>query len=147
MNEVFSITRDATISAYNKYRLFYDKKANASPVKKHRLCLLLLPELSNVNTHMSRSLTEWLPLFRIEQVLTNSNYFFRKVGTLFPQCVHRIRLRPIIPQISVEHLLSVNPQDLKPDLIKRQCSERTVLKQALPDLLTDTIFFSSRQTT
>ena len=39
MNVVFSAARDATITAYNKYRTFYDRKANASQLSKHRYCL------------------------------------------------------------------------------------------------------------
>ena len=37
MNEVFSAARDATITAYNKYRHFYDRKASAAPLKKQLL--------------------------------------------------------------------------------------------------------------
>ena len=98
MNEVFSLARDATITAYNKYRHFYDQKASAAPLKKHSFCLLLNPNLSNTNHHMGKSLTKWLFLYRVESVLTNSNYIVRKVGTNYTQCVHRIRLRPITPQ-------------------------------------------------
>ena len=57
MNEVFSQARDATITAYNKYRHFYDRKASALPLKNHDFCLLLNPKLSNVNDHMGKSLT------------------------------------------------------------------------------------------
>ena len=81
MNEVFSAARDATITAYNKYRHFYDRKANAAPLHKHHFCLLPYPKVSNVNDYMGKYLAKWLPLYRIEQVFTKSNDIIRKVGT------------------------------------------------------------------
>ena len=62
MNEVFSQTRDATITAYNKYRHFYDRKASALSLNKHAFCLLLNPKLSNVNDHVGKSSNKWLLL-------------------------------------------------------------------------------------
>ena len=95
MNEVFSAARDATISPYNKYCNFCDRKASVLPLKKHQYCLFLNPQLTTVKDPMGKSLTKWLPLYRIETLLTNSNYIIRKVGTNNTQCVHRIRLRPM----------------------------------------------------
>ena len=71
MNEVFSAARDATITAYSKYRHFFDRKANAAALTKHRSCLLLNPKLSNVNDHIGKSLAKWLPLYRVEQTTHN----------------------------------------------------------------------------
>ena len=140
MNEVFSLARDATITAYNKYRHFYDRKASAAPLKKHSFCLLLNPKLSNTNDHMGKSLTKWLPLYRVESVLTNSNYIVRKVGTNYTQCVHRIRLRPITPQYTVDDLSNINQSNFVPDPSTRHVSEPAIFDQALPDLLTDRMF-------
>ena len=140
MNEVFSAARDATITAYNKYRHFYDRKASAAPLKKHSYCLLLNPKLTNVNDYMGKSLTKWLPLYRVEIVLTNSNYIIRKVGTHNTQCVHRIRLRPIQPQYTVDDLPHINPADFTPDPITRTVSEPALFDEALPDLLSDKTF-------
>ena len=140
MNEVFSLARDATITAYNKYRDFYDRKASAAPLKKHSFCLLLIPKLSNTNDHMGKSLTKWLPLYRVESVLTNSNYIVRKVGTNYTQCVHRIRLRPITPQYTVDDISNINQSNFVPDPSTRHVSEPALFDQALPDLLTDRTF-------
>ena len=139
MNEVFAAARDETITSYNKYRHFYDRKASASPLQKHRYCLLLNPKLSNVNDHMGKSLAQWLPLHRVEQVLTNSNYIIRKVGTNYTQCVHRIRLRPITPQYQVDDLPQINSNKFIPDPSTRH-SAGTALFNALPDLLSDKNF-------
>ena len=57
---------------------------------------------------MEKSLTMWLPLYRVETELTNSKFIVRHVGTNLTQCVRRIRLRPIQPQNSVEDLLNIN---------------------------------------
>ena len=140
MNEVFSAARDATITAYNKYRHFYDRKANAAPLTKHRYCLLLNPKLSNVNDHMGKSLAKWLPLYRMEQVLTNSNYIVRKVGTNYTQCVHRIRLRPVNPQYQIEDLAQIHQSNFVPDPSTRHTSEPSLFDSTLPDLLTDKSF-------
>ena len=140
MNEVFSAARDATITSYNKYRYFYDRKASASPLQKHRYCLLLTPKLSNGNDHRGKSLAKWLPLYRVEQVLTNSNYIIRKVGTNYTQCVHRIRLRPITPQNQVDDLPQINSNNFIPDLFTRHSAEPALFDSALPDLLNDKNF-------
>ena len=145
MNEVFSAARDATITAYNKYRHFYDRKASASPLKKLQYCLLLNPKLTNVNDHMGKSLTKWLPLYRVESVLTNSNYIIRKVGTNHTQCVHRIRIRPITPQYQVEDIPNVNSNNFTPDPITQHFSEPTLFDQSLPDLLNDRTFSPSEE--
>ena len=143
IKEVFSLARDATISAYNKYRHFYDRKTLASLLKKTPF--LPTPEsvtIECVKDNMGKLLNKWLPFYRNEQVTTNSNYSIRKVGTLFTQCVHRIRLRPITRQYSVEDLPSLIPQNFQPDPITRHCPELAVFDQALPDLFTDTTFSS-----
>ena len=140
MNEVFSAACDARITAYNKYRTFYDRKANAAPLSKHRYCLLLNPKLATVNDHMGKSLNKWIPLYRVEQVLTNSNYIVRKVGTNYTQCVHRIRLRPITPQYQIEDLAHIHPNNFVPDPSTRHTSEPSLFDSTLPDLLSDKSF-------
>ena len=89
---------------------------------------------------MGKLLTKWLPLYRVESVLTNSNYIVRKVGTNYTQCVHQIRLRPITPQYTVDDLDNVNQSNFVPDPSTRHVSEPALFDQALPDLLTDRTF-------
>ena len=90
LNERFSEVRDSTLRAYYQYRQYYDRKAAAHPLQKLSFCLLLNPKLVKSTDQMGKSLQKWLPLYRVEQVLTNSNYIVRKVGTNHTQCVHRI---------------------------------------------------------
>ena len=61
----------------------------------------------------------WIPLYRVERVLTISNYIVRKVGTNFTQCVHRIRLRPVKQPDNLQDLEAIDPQQLVPDPSRR----------------------------
>ena len=89
---------------------------------------------------MGKSLTKWLPLYRVETVLTHSNYIIRKTGTNYTQVVHRIRLRPIQPQNRVGDLSNINHSNLQPDPSTRHVSEPSIFDHALPHLLQDKTF-------
>ena len=89
---------------------------------------------------MGKSLAKWLPLYRVEQVLTNSNYIVRKVGTNYTQCVHRIRFRPVNPQYQIEYLAQIHQKNFVPDPSTRHTSEPFLFDSILPDLLTDKSF-------
>ena len=56
-----------------------------------------------------------IPLYRVEKVLTNSNYLIRKVGTNFTQCFHRIRLRPYEHREAPVDLEDISPDNFVPD--------------------------------
>ena len=123
LNERFSEVRDSTLRAYYQYRQYYDRKAAAHPLKKLSFCLLLNPKPVKSTDQMEKSLQKWLPLYRVEQVLTNSSCIVRKVGTNHPQCVHRIRLRPIEPNIDVKDLEEVDPQKFTFDPMTQNYAE------------------------
>ena len=80
----------------------------------------------------------WLPLYRVEKVLTNSNYIVRKVGTNHTQCVHRIRLRSIRPQHQPEDIDPIDEAQfvVDPSLSKYR-SEPGLFDDYLPRLLDD----------
>ena len=107
--EHFSKVRDSTLRAYYQYRQYHDRKAAAHPLKKLSFSLFLNPKLVKLNDQMGKSLQKWLPLYRVEQVVTNSNYIVRKVGTNHTQCGHRIRLGPIESKFDVKDLEEVDP--------------------------------------
>ena len=93
-------------------------------------------QLTTQSEFSSKFLPIWLPLYRVEQVLTNSNYIIRKVGTHFTQCVHRIRLRPVVPQYQIEDLVDVNPVNFRRDpMLGRFRSEPALFDEAVPTLL------------
>ena len=84
----------------------------------------------------SKFLPIWLPLYRVEQVLTNSNYIIRKVGTNYTQYVHRIRLRPVVPQYKIDDLLQIDPDKFQRDpMLGRFRGEPAVFDQSIPTLL------------
>ena len=62
---------------------------------------------------------KWLALYRIEKVLTDSNYLIRKVGTNLTQIIHRIRMRPINSQYHVDDIPRINLQN-RPTIGKKQ---------------------------
>ena len=81
MNKKFSETKFKLTEMYNKYRAYFDCKAEAKPLALLSYCLLLNPKPMTKSDFASKSLPLWLPLYRIEKILTNSNYVIRKVGT------------------------------------------------------------------
>ena len=68
---------------------------------------------------INKAIQVWIPLYRVEKVLTNSNYIVRKVGTNFTQCVHRIRLRPVKQPADLQDLEAIDPQQFVPDPSRR----------------------------
>ena len=132
--ETFSHTRTRLLDAYHKYRNYYDKKAAAKPLVLHEYCLLLNPSLTTQSDFAAKSTTIWLSLYRVEKVLTKSNYLIRKVGTPYTQCVHRIRLRPIKPNYDVEDI-QVTLDEFRPDpSLGKYRSEHQMFDEALEQL-------------
>ena len=113
--ELLSSVKDSLISSYLKYKKYYDRKANASPLALHSYCLILDPKCTTQIATMNKQQSRWIPMYRVEKILTNANYIVRKTNTQFTQCVHRMRLRPIKPQHEVEDLDSINPNDFEAD--------------------------------
>ena len=88
---------------------------------------------------VKKSISKWIPLFRVEKILTNSNYIVRKVGTHYTQCVHRIRLRPIEPKYEVKDLEAVDTEKFEADpILDKIASEPELFDNCLPSLLYDT---------
>ena len=136
MLQQFAETKDKLIVMYNKYRSYYDFKAEAQPLKQHSFCLLLNPKLTTQSEFTSKFLPIWLPLYRVEKVLTNCNYIIRKINTNYTKCVHRIRLRPIVPQYSIEDLSDINWENFRRDpMLGRFRSEPALFDESVPTLL------------
>ena len=78
----------------------------------------------------------WLPLYRIEKLLTYSNYIIRKVGTNYTQCVHRNRSRPVTPQGRIDDLTVINFEIFQRDpSLGHYRGEPTLFDESLPPLL------------
>ena len=139
--EQFSHTKSRLLTAYHKYRTYYDKKAAAKPLVPNQHCLLLNPSLLTQSDFAAKSAKIWLSLYKVEKVLTNSNYLIRKIGTPYTQCVHRIRLRPISPKFEVDDT-NVTHQDFKPDpSLGKFRSEYQIFDEALGKSFTEDIVF------
>ena len=84
----------------------------------------------------NKSLPIWLPLYRTEKILTNSNYIIRKVGTNYTQCVHRIRLRTVTPEGRIDDLTVINFENFQRDpSLGHYCREPTLFDESIPSLL------------
>ena len=112
--EPFSRTKSRLLDAYHKYRAYYDKKAAAKPLVNQQYCLLLNPSLLTQSDFAAKSTTIWLSLYKVEKILTKSNYLIRKIGTPYTQCVNRVGLRPITRNYEVEDI-SVTTDDFRPN--------------------------------
>ena len=124
------------ICAYQKYRRYYDRTARAQPLKLHNFCFLLDHRLTGHDMFVKKNQAKWRPMYRVEQVLTNMNFIVRKTGTNHTQCVHRIRLRPIVPQYVVPDLEVIDPEKFIPDpMLKRQLAEPALFDDYLPELV------------
>ena len=66
------------IQSYHKYRSYFDKNANATPLLLHSYCLLFNPKITDQSAFAAKSVQLWLPLYRIEKTYTTSSYSIRK---------------------------------------------------------------------
>ena len=137
VTELYENAKESVISAYHKYRGYYDRKANASPLSLHSYCLILDPKCITQSDALSKGKLKWLSLYRVEKVLTNSNYIIRKVGTNYTACLHRMRLRPIAPQYPIDDLPDIDEQNFVTD---PNINENTSEPQLFDDALVTHIF-------
>ena len=139
MQQKFAETKSRLIHSYHQYRKYYDEKALAHPLKLHSYCLILNPKLTNQNDFGSKSMNVWLPLYRVEKVLTDSNYLIRKVGTYFTQCIHRIRLRAYSPSEPPIDLENIDQEKFIPDpVLGKYRQEPALFDNEIPKLLEHT---------
>ena len=145
----FLLVPKNTLIAYNKYRDFYDRKAKAQPLALHSYCVLLNPKLITPSDSLTKSLFKWLPLYRVEKVITNCNYIVRKVNTNNTQCAHRVMLRPIQPKYHFHDLDEIGESNFIADPITQRISEPSITDDALSVLLDTSgiVFPGSAQTT
>ena len=136
MQILFSQNKCKLVEAYHKFRKYYDEKAYANPLQEHSYCLLLNPKLSHQSDFGSKSMQIWLPLYRVERVLTNSNYLIRKIGTNFTQCVHRVRLRTYEPSEPPIDIQDVSEEKFTQDLsLGKYRQEPELFDNEIPNLL------------
>ena len=85
--------------------------------------MLLNPQISNQLEKIGKLECKWTGIYRIEKVLTRSDYLIRRVNTNFTQIVHRVRLKPFKPQYKVKDIEVIDDKkfcedELVPDMVK-----------------------------
>ena len=101
MNKKFQQTHDNIIEAFHKYKNYYDRKAQASPLKVNDFTFLLNTRLANQSKKIPFKDFKWEGRYKVVKVLSNSSYIIRKIATLRTQCVHRMRLSLITPNAPI----------------------------------------------
>ena len=96
------ITGEIAEAGFKKY---YDRKAQAAPLKVNEYTFLLNPKLTTQSDKVSFHEFKWEGPYKVVKVLSNSNYIIRKLGTYRTQCVHRMRLRPFVPNSPLEDVV------------------------------------------
>ena len=104
VNEKDKQVSNNILQAYHKYKRYYDRKAQASPLKVNDFVFLLNPKITDHSDKIAFNNFKWEGPFKVVKVLTNFNCIIRKVGTLRTQCVHRMRLRPFIPNGPIQDI-------------------------------------------
>ena len=136
MTTLFGHTKELIVKSFNKYKEYYDRQAAAAPLKLHEYCVMLSPKLSNEHEKISNLQCKWNGLYRIEKVLSRSNYVVRKVKTVHTQKVHRVRLKPIIPQYEIKDLANIDSKQFIPDpLLPEALREPKIFDSSLEEML------------
>ena len=95
---IFQDVRKNAMQAYIKYKAYYDRKANASKLRKADYVFILQPQADHQGSKIPLTDFRWIGPYNIEKVLPNNNYLARKVGTNKTQIPQRMRLRQFKPR-------------------------------------------------
>ena len=106
--------RKNTMQAYIKYKAYYDRKANASKLKKADYVFILQPKADHQGSKIPFTDFRWIGPHIIEKVLPNNNYLVRKIGTDKTQILHRMRLRQFTPRQPLSDI-PVTQREWQPD--------------------------------
>ena len=90
------------MQSYIKYKMYYDKKAKASPLKEKEYCFNFQPKADHQESKIPFRDFRWIGPYLVEKVLPNNNYIVRKLKTNKTQILHRIRFRKYNPEIPPE---------------------------------------------
>ena len=83
--------RKNAMQAYIKYKVYYDKKANASKLKEAEYVNVLQSKADHQGSKIPFTEFRWIGPYIIKKLLPNNNYLARKIGT----CAAHLRsMRP-----------------------------------------------------
>ena len=90
------------MQSYLKYKEYYDRKAQASPLGLGDYCFILQPLVDHQGSKSPFREFRWIGPYVIEKVLPNENYIVRKLNSNKTQILHRIRLRKYTPNAPLQ---------------------------------------------
>ena len=111
---IFQDVRKIAMRAYIKDKAYYDRKANASKLKKADYVFILQPKADHQGSKNPFTDFRWIGPYIIEKVLPNKNYLVRKIGTNRTQILHRMRLRQFTPRHPLSDI-PVTQREWQPD--------------------------------
>ena len=106
-------TKKNIMQSYLKYKDYYDRKAKAAPLKEKDYCFVLQPKADSQASKIPFKEYRWIGPFVIQKVLSNDNYFVRRLNTNKTQILHRIRLKKFVPNAPLED--KYDGEKLQPD--------------------------------
>ena len=92
----------------------YDRKASAAPLKVNDYWYILNPEADNQSTKFAFQDCIRTGLYTVIKILSNNNYTIRKLGTRYTQTLHKIRIRPYVPDQRLPDI-TVRANEYRPD--------------------------------
>ena len=98
IDEARATAKDNIVLSYLKYKKYYDRKASAAPLKINDYCYILNPKADNQSTKFAFQDCIWTNPYIVIKVLSKNNYTIRKICTRYTQTLHRIRIRPYVPE-------------------------------------------------
>ena len=106
--EFKSATKENLMLSYIKYKRYYDRIADATPLRKNDYSYVLNPKADNQSTKFAFNERIWTGPFIVVKTLSNNNYTIRRLGTRYTQTLHRIRLRMYrseqrLPDVTIKH--------------------------------------------
>ena len=95
---LYEKTEKNVMQSFIKYKMYYDKKSKASPLKEKDYCFILQPKADHQGSKLPVRDFRGIGPNLVEKVLPNNNYILRKLKTNKTQILHRIRLRKYNPE-------------------------------------------------
>ena len=96
-----------------KYKDYYDQKAKAAPLKEKDYCFVLQPKAASQASKIPFREYMWIDPFVVQTVLSNDNYFVRRLNTNKMQILNRITLKKFVPNAPLED--KYDGEKLQPD--------------------------------
>ena len=111
---IFQDVRRNAMQAFIKYKSYYDKKANASKLKRTDYVFILQPKADHPGSKTPFTDFRWIAPNIIGKVLPDKNCLVRKIGTNKTQILHRMRLRQFTPRQPIPDV-QTTPREWQPD--------------------------------